>query len=157
MSGNPSFKRTEFGSLEPKLKEPKLYDCFLFLNEFELLDMRLKYLDSVVDYFIIVEGSHTFSAQPKSFLLQDYKFPIDRKKIIYLPIAYKPEPNDFWLNEFCLRNSLSKGIRLANNEDIIMISDVDEIPNKELLTKDKLRYIKYDNQYSFQQDLYYFL
>ena len=43
----------------------KIYDCFLFFNELDLLEIRLNELDEVVDYFVIVEGESTFQSKPK--------------------------------------------------------------------------------------------
>ena len=50
--------------------KPKLFDVFLFLNELDLLDLRLKTLYSVVDYFIITEINETFSGKPKSLIFE---------------------------------------------------------------------------------------
>ena len=50
--------------------KPKLFDVFLFLNELDLLDLRLKTLYSIVDYFIITEINETFSGKPKSLIFE---------------------------------------------------------------------------------------
>ena len=66
----------------------KVYDCFTFYNEFELLELRLKSLWDVVDCFVIVEADKTFTNKPKPFYFwerqDDFKefFP----KIRHLPV-----------------------------------------------------------------------
>ena len=42
-----------------------VYACFVFWKELDLLELRLHELDAVVDYFVLVEATHTFSGQPK--------------------------------------------------------------------------------------------
>ena len=71
--------------------KPKLFDVFLFLNELDLLDLRLKTLYSVVDYFIITEINETFSGEPKSLIFEKNRkrFKEYEKKIIYNPITKK--------------------------------------------------------------------
>ena len=69
----------------------KLFDVFLFLNELDLLELRLKTLFNVVDYFIITEINETFSGKPKSLIFEKHKkrFKEFEKKIIYNPITQK--------------------------------------------------------------------
>lgn len=43
----------------------RIYDCFTFFNELDLLELRLNELASVVDYFVIAEATHTFTGKPK--------------------------------------------------------------------------------------------
>jgi len=45
----------------------KIFDCFLFFNELELLELRLMTLHDVVDYFVLVEANKTFTDKPKDF------------------------------------------------------------------------------------------
>ena len=46
----------------------KIYDCFTFYNEFDLLELRLRETSDLVDYFVVVEANTTFQNQPKELL-----------------------------------------------------------------------------------------
>ena len=48
----------------------KVFDCFIFFNELDLLELRLNVLDSCVDYFVIVESAITFQGEDKEFFLK---------------------------------------------------------------------------------------
>ena len=63
----------------------KIYDCFIFNNEVDLLKLRLNILDDVVDKFVIIEGKKTFSGNDKEsiFLKNKEKFSRWEDKIIY--------------------------------------------------------------------------
>ena len=52
---------------------PKIYDCFPFFNELDLLEIRLNYLDPVVDYFVLCESRVTFSGISKNLFYEDNK------------------------------------------------------------------------------------
>jgi len=108
----------------------KIYDCFTFLNEIELLELRLMTLDKIVDYFVITEGNMTHSGIPREFILNK-DHPIFKKygdKIRYIRTNL-PYTNNSWGNENFQRNELARGIKDAQPDDYIMISDIDEIPN----------------------------
>ena len=63
----------------------KIYDCFTFFNELDLLEIRLKTMDKFVDYFVIVEANKTFSGAPKEsiFLKNQKRFEKWKSKIRY--------------------------------------------------------------------------
>ena len=123
--------------------EIKIVDCFLFYNEIELLIYRLNTLETIVDYFILVESRFTFTGRPKPLYYEENKLLFERfkDKIIHIVVddcIYKyPDIRDpqQWENEIFQRNCISKGInRLELNEsDLILISDVDEIPDPNTL------------------------
>jgi beta-1,4-mannosyl-glycoprotein beta-1,4-N-acetylglucosaminyltransferase len=122
----------------------QIYDCFSFFNEWDLLEIRLNELNDVVDKFVIVEADKTFSGIKKPFsfvnrLKQDTNSLLWHnwailKKIIYLTVEIPDEIIDPWHREFFQRNSLLKGLENCGMEDIIIMGDLDEIPNKEILT-----------------------
>ena len=68
-----------------------VFDCFLFLNELDLLELRLNELNDVVDYFIIAESTYSFKGDKKKelFFLEKNRSRFEKfwKKIIYLPIT----------------------------------------------------------------------
>ena len=110
----------------------KVIDCFLYRDEIELLEMRLSYLDEVVDHFVIVSGSHSFQGQE----LDDTLSPLPKRlrpfadKIINhrvkLPLS---QDLDSWDLERLQRNASTTAIAQLNPkpQDLILLSDVDEI------------------------------
>jgi len=130
----------------------KVYDCFMFYNEFELLNFRLKYLKDHVDYFIIVEADRTFVGNKKNQNFNINAFDEEIKsKIRYEYISYPHDDDSIWNNihtvitdandknnimswkrEYWTRLQLHNQIQDAESDDIIMLSDADEIPNIKL-------------------------
>ena len=125
----------------------KIYDCFMFYDEELILDLRLNILNKHVDEFIIVESKFTHSGEKRKLLFDIKKYPNFKDKINYIILENEPEnleivhENDsedtknskYIMNalkrENYQRNGISKGLKKANQEDLILISDVDEIPN----------------------------
>ena len=82
---------------------------------------------------------------------------IDQLPHLYPNIDYSK--NEQWINEHFQRNSIKNGIDkiVLNEEDIIIVSDLDEIPDFNLLSRIKNNeFIMHDNIYSLEQDLYYY-
>jgi len=118
-----------------------IYDCFLFFNELELLEIRLNELDSVVDKFVLVEATKTFQKKEKPLY-----FELNKKRYFkFLPkithIIVDQYPRFFskfripktWDYENYQRDQIAKGLIGAKPDDDIMISDVDEIPKPNLV------------------------
>ena len=111
----------------------KIYDCFTFFNELELLELRLETYYDIVDSFVIVEADKTHANIPKPF---NFLENIDRYQK-YLPkIRYIMDTSivpydgaDDWSIENNQRNNIMKGLDDAEPDDLIMISDVDEFPD----------------------------
>jgi beta-1,4-mannosyl-glycoprotein beta-1,4-N-acetylglucosaminyltransferase len=143
----------------------KIVDCFIFYNEFDLLTYRMNTLNSVVDYFVIVEATHTFSGKEKPLLFNDNQelFKDFKDKIIHVVVNDVPykfpninyEKQEQWENEKHQRNSMQIGLNkiAMNDNDIIIVSDVDEIPDNRIL-----RFIKREDVvidiYSLEMDFY---
>jgi beta-1,4-mannosyl-glycoprotein beta-1,4-N-acetylglucosaminyltransferase len=107
-----------------------VYDCFTFFNEHDLLEIRLNTLDSVVDYFVIVEADRTFTNKPKEFEFQNNsdRFKAFKNKIIHIMVNDFPEyTGDPWVYERFQRNAIMRGLKDCKPDDTIIISDVDEI------------------------------
>jgi len=120
-------------------KKIKVYDCFLFLNELDILDIRLNELYDVVDYFVIVENPSTHSGNPKPLYFKENKQRFSKflDKVIHV-IGQKIEfAKDTWVRENSQRNDILLGLKNAKDDDVVIISDVDEI-----LKKEKVREIK---------------
>ena len=130
----------------------KIIDCFIFYNELTLLNYRLNILYDIVDFFIIVEARQTHRGKSKILFYNENKMLFEKfhNKIIHiivdLPYIHphvnyknnKPfqllnynQNGDQWLNEAFQRDSIKHGLDKIslNNEDYIIVSDLDEIPN----------------------------
>ena len=115
-----------------------IYDCFLSLNELDLLEIRLNELDEVVDIFVIVEFNRTFSNIPKSYYYDDNKnrFKKFHKKIRH----FRLDPShrmgtDFWTNQYYQREQMGRGLIDCRENDWVIFSDIDEIPNLKSIDK----------------------
>ena len=115
------------------MKFMKVYDCFTFFNEFELLELRLNSLWHLVDYFVIVEANKTHANEPKPFNFWERREEFKKyfKKIRYVKddsvVPYEGVGD--WSIENNQRNNIIQGLFDAEPDDLIFISDVDEIPN----------------------------
>lgn len=115
----------------------KIYDSFTFFNEFELLEHRLRELYDHVDYFVLVEANRTFQNESKELLYYDNRerFAQWADKIIYYPVTDMPDNTDTWGRERHQRNAILKGVQDADDNDIVIVSDIDEIPRTETIAK----------------------
>ena len=117
-----------------------VYDCFIFFNELDLLEIRLNILSPVVDKFVLVEADRTFTNENKIFFFEENKeqFEPFLEKIIYIKITdYELEYKSAWDMEFYQRNKIHEGIKNCQENDVIIISDIDEIPNPDEIIKYK--------------------
>ena len=145
----------------------KIFDCFMYYDEDLILDLRLNYLDVYVDEFVIVESAYTHSGKPRKLIFDIKKFSKFKDKINYIILDKTPvdlfiintsdtdhqKNSKIILNavkrENLQRNTISKGLNLASLDDMIIISDVDEIPNLEdnNITKVKNKIIFFKQKY----------
>jgi beta-1,4-mannosyl-glycoprotein beta-1,4-N-acetylglucosaminyltransferase len=133
----------------------KIYDCFTYFNEDLILDLRFKILDKYVDYFVIVEANKTHTNEEKKKNFQIEKFKKYKKKIKYFFIENMPNSNNAWELENFQRNQISLGLKEARKEDLILISDCDEIPNLKEIENINLE--KFDkNIFAFEQKCFYY-
>ena len=130
----------------------KIYDCFSYLDEDLLLDLRLNILNEYVDHFVIVEGNKTWQNNPKKLQFNIDKFKKFQKKIIYIPVEDMPDGDDPYKRENFQRNCIEKGIINASEDDHIIVSDLDEIPNLEMLES----FNKKMSYAVFKQNHYYY-
>jgi beta-1,4-mannosyl-glycoprotein beta-1,4-N-acetylglucosaminyltransferase len=115
----------------------KIYDCFSYWDEDLLLDLRFNILDKYVDYFVVVEGNKTWQNNPKKLRFNIKNFPKFKNKIIYVSVEDMPEGDNPYLRENFQRNCIMRGLSDASNEDMVIISDLDEIPNPDSIYKFK--------------------
>jgi beta-1,4-mannosyl-glycoprotein beta-1,4-N-acetylglucosaminyltransferase len=148
----------------------KIIDCFTFYNEYDLLFYRLSTLYDVVDFFIIVEANRTHVGKEKPY---NFAENIDRyrkfmEKIIYIQVDdLDPTPficcdglmrDGVWQNENKQRNYIDMGIRCIpdiQDNDVLIISDVDEIPDYMTLLRIKVENMDVD-YITLIQDCYYY-
>lgn len=107
-----------------------VYDCFLFLNELMLLELRMEELGDWVDKFVIVEASRTHQNNPKPFVFEENrdKFSKWEDKIIHIKVEDINEPNPRE-NHKVHRQHVMDALTECNDDDIILLCDVDEIPD----------------------------
>lgn len=116
----------------------RLYDCFPFYNEFDLLELRLNELQGVVDRFVLSESNVTYSGKPKPLYFSENKerFAKFADRIEHLIIE---EPADAqlspWRRHADQCNILIQGLRDARPDDLVLFSDLDEIPRPEILAR----------------------
>ncbi len=142
----------------------------MYFDEEVVLDLRLNTLDRYVDYFVIVESTFTHRGDKRNLKFDHKKFEKFKHKIIYLTFDKEPDgievvyENDneaekskkYILNaakrENGQRDYIVNGLQNASSEDLILISDVDEIPNLEEINLDNLK----EKILMFQQDMFYY-
>jgi beta-1,4-mannosyl-glycoprotein beta-1,4-N-acetylglucosaminyltransferase len=148
----------------------KIFDCFMYFDEDLILDLRLNLLNNYVDEFVIVESLYTHSGRRRKLLFDIKKYEKFKNKINYIILEDPPLDLDFInvnetensinskhiLNavkrENLQRNTILNGLKLALPEDIIIISDLDEIPN---LENNNIRNIK-NKIILFKQKFFYY-
>ena len=148
----------------------KIYDCFMYFDEDVILDLRLNILNTFIDYFVIVESTFNHKGEKRKLKFDINKYKKFENKIIYLIFDKEPSgiekvfdtdnegevSRKLILNaasrENGQRNFISKGLERANEKDLILISDVDEIPNLEKINWNTLK----DQIVLFKQDMFYY-
>ena len=148
----------------------KIFDCFMYFDEDIVLDVRLNYLDKYIDQFIIIESEYNHKGEKRTPLFDINKFKRFENKIKYILTndippgienlkvddneseIYRKSIFNAWKRENLQRNQISAGLSDAQEEDWVIISDLDEIPN---LSGIKLKDIN-DNLVFFKQDMMYY-
>ena len=148
----------------------KIFDCFMYFDEEIVLDVRLNTLNEFVDYFVIVESRFNHKGDQRELRFDHKKFEKFKHKIIYLVFEESPkeieiiESNDdeeeksrkYIFNaayrENGQRNYIEKGLIDAKENDIVLISDVDEIPNLLDINFNKIN----EKIILFKQDMFYY-
>ncbi len=116
-----------------------IYDCFPFFNELNILDIRLNVLDDVVVKFVLVESTKTFIGKDKPLYYKDNKHLFEKfnDKIIHIIVDDCPDTTDGWVMQTYQRNAIERGLVGCNDDDVILISDLDEIPNPQKIIEYK--------------------
>jgi beta-1,4-mannosyl-glycoprotein beta-1,4-N-acetylglucosaminyltransferase len=129
----------------------RIFDCFTYCDEDLILDLRFNILDKYIDYFVIVESKfkHNGDIKGKNFNINNFSKFKNKIKYIYLD----KEPNNIqhinkedsdkdkrrklihnaYARENYQRDCIDQGLNQSKDDDLIIISDVDEIPNLETI------------------------
>ena len=136
----------------------KIYDCFTYFDEDLILDTRLNILNDYVDYFVIVESTFNHNGESRRLKFDINKFRKFKDKIKYIIWDKIPEDiekinendeeiirerkfiNNAVRRDNGQRNYVMKGMENEDKNDLILLSDLDEIP---LLNKIDLKKIKH--------------
>ena len=127
-----------------------LIDAFIFFNEKELAELRIKYLNSVVDFYVVIEANITHQGEKKNWnfpnilknnlkefasKIQYHQLDIDIDKIKNENswIIHGVKGDHAWRIENYQRNFIKDACKKFSGNDILIISDVDEIPSKKKL------------------------
>ena len=160
---------------QKKTCKMKLYDCFMYYDEDLLLDIRFNILSKFVDKFVITEAKYLHNGKRKNLNFKINKFEKFKNKIEYITVDEDPKDiipinsddtikisDEKILNslkrENFQREMISEGLFNIDKEDVIVVSDIDEIPNlknfklEELnndiaIFKQKMFYYKFDLYY----------
>ncbi len=147
-----------------------IYDCFMYFDEDLLLDLRLNTLNKYVKKFIITEATYTHNGTKKKLRFDFNQFRKFKDKIHYI-VVDEPPPNILELTDgesknkrgtklilngmardYFQREKLNNGLLEAKKDDLIMISDLDEIPNLETINFSKIE----NNIILFEQKMFYY-
>ena len=146
----------------------KIIDCFTFYNELDLLTYKLNVLNDIVDYFVLVEATHTFIGKEKTLYYESNKEAYKKfhKKIIHVIVDDFPykSPNidinkgDQWINENFQRIAIGRGIKQIElkQDDLIIIGDLDEIADPNTLKLLKYNPIPNNLLVCLTMDMYYY-
>jgi len=148
----------------------KIYDCFMYFDEDTVLSVRLEELNKYVDFFVIIESSYSHNGEKRNLNFNINKFSKFKEKIIYKVYNEIPKnilqinksdnkdeiKNKKILNavyrENSQRNYISLALKNANKNDLILISDVDEIPNLDSLDYNNIS----EKIIIFKQKMFYY-
>jgi beta-1,4-mannosyl-glycoprotein beta-1,4-N-acetylglucosaminyltransferase len=138
----------------------RIYDCFCFFNELDVLEVRLNELNEVVDFFVLVEAewTHQKKSKPLYYELNKDRFAKFHSKIRH--IIVKEEPGFFynfrrptpWDFEKFQKDQIKMGLYDCKPDDVVIISDIDEIPNPRKIEENR----NLKSYGVFQQRMYYY-
>tara|TARA_R110000868_G_scaffold276064_4_gene535712 strand:+ start:6561 stop:7322 length:762 start_codon:yes stop_codon:yes gene_type:complete len=115
-------------------------DTFLINDELDILELRLQVLDGIIDHFVLVESTVEFSGRIKPLYYNDNKHRFDNwnDKITHIIVNDTPDSgNNRWAREHFQRNAIIRGLNNCKNQDLVLMSDVDEIPDIDAIKSNK--------------------
>ena len=129
----------------------KLYDCCMYFDEDLVLDLRFNILNNYVDKFVVAEATKNHAGKDKKLNFNINNFHKFRNKITYIIVEDMPMNLKYYkknwpvnhLRDQHQRNALTKGYKDCDDNDLIMISDIDEIPDP-----NKIKQFEIKNKYA---------
>jgi hypothetical protein len=122
-----------------------LVDTFMFYNEYDILELRLEVLDRYVDRFVLVESEVNHVGGPKELFFEKNKERYTKwlPKITHIIVTADESPKDEnpWSREKYQRECILRGVQDVPDGSIIMVSDVDEIPDLRIVPYEKLPHV----------------
>ncbi len=136
----------------------RIFDCFPLFNEIDLLELRLNELWDVVDVFVIVEARQTFTGNPKPMCYLEHTDRLAKyaHKIRYVMVDAFPPGMSNWGKEEYQRNAIKKKLSDTEPDDILIFSDLDEIPRASVVQSIVAKGIKPKEVYCLSLDWYSF-
>ena len=107
----------------------RVFDCFPFFNELDLLEVRLHELEGVVDFFVLVEATLTTKGQPKPLYFDDsrQRFRPFLDRIRHVVVEDMPVRGSAWVREHFQKLAIKRGLSDVRDDDLIIVTDADEI------------------------------
>jgi len=130
----------------------KIFDCVTFFEENRQMNLRFNILDNYVDHFIVCEGKFDHQGKKKKINFNKNMYPKFKKKILHVIVNNFPKNLNPWERQAFQREQILENISLAKEDDLVLFSDPDEIPNLSNFKKKKLK----KKYIIFLQDLFYY-
>ena len=132
--GNPFAEAVPAVPAEPASR--RIFDCCTFFNEAEILEIRMAELYDVVERFVVVEAAQTYAGEPKALTFGDHhgRFRPYMDKIRYV-VVDELAGTFSWQREACQRDAILRGLEDVRDDDMVIISDVDEILRREAVER----------------------
>lgn len=130
----------------------KIFDCVTFFEENRLMELRFNILNNYVDHFIVCEGKFDHQGRKKKINFDKNKYQKFKKKITHIIVDKFPKNINAWERQAFQRESILTGLKKAKDNDLILFSDPDEIPNLSNFKKNKFK----KKYIIFLQDLFYY-
>ena len=155
-------------SRQPVIQQPRhrgsvVWDCFTFFNELDVLEWRLHELEDVVDWFVLVEATRSFHGDLKPLYYQlnaaRYSRWADRIRHVVvedMPSQPTDDPHRMYEVEGIQRDAMVRGMPDLRVKDVVLVSDLDEIPRADLVAKYSPRVSGSGTGLTFRQRLFYY-
>ena len=156
LSGNP-FAEGAAPSVQAAPESRRVFDCCTFFNEAEILEIRLAELYDVVEGFVVVEATHAHSGEPKALNFDDHRerFRPYMDKIRYV-VVDEPVGTFSWQREAYQRDAILRGLDGCRDDDMIIVSDVDEILRRKVVERLRGGGPAFDTVFTAELDLFFY-
>lgn len=134
-----------------------IVDAFIFFNELDLLELRLRELDDLIDHFVLAQGEETFAGNPKPMYFDplEARWSPWRNRISVVTVPRLARVNSRWEREAYARNTLASSMGRFLPTDDVIFSDVDEIPDKQRIRELRSQ-VTHDHWVGFMPPYFYY-